>query len=56
MTAVTTVAICKQLTVKIFWRAIGVRQAALIARKLFYIFLVALQDTNSKRFGILWIK
>lgn len=46
MAAATTAVICKQFKINpFFWHAVGKGQAALLARKLFYLFLVTLQET-----------
>lgn len=49
MTALTTVVTCTQFKIKpVIWHAISKRHAALIPSTFFYLFLVAVQDTNSR--------
>lgn len=56
MAAAATVVICKQFKINpFFWHATGEGQAALIARKFFYLFLTALQEAHSKCLGVFWI-
>lgn len=56
MAATTPAVICKQFKINpFFWYATAEGQAALIARKLFYLFLVTLEETNSKCLGVFWI-